>query len=60
MFSIFIPGINLTDSSIKWFDITATQIQKVNGFTITNTTDIPLVPCTAQHVSVTEGTLTDF
>jgi hypothetical protein len=46
MFALFIAGINITDPSIRWFDITVTQNFKSNGFNSINQTNIPLVPCT--------------
>ena len=60
MFSVFIPGINLTDPSATWFDVNIYQTYVSDGFTMLNKTKTPLVPCTEEHLSITEGIKKDY
>jgi hypothetical protein len=46
MFTVAIPGINITDPSITWFEINAYQVILNTTSVIYNITNIPLVPCT--------------
>lgn len=51
MFSVGINGLNLSDSSIKYFNITLKQHFYSPIMKDTNVTTIPLIPCTPQHFS---------
>jgi hypothetical protein len=60
MFGIFIFGLNLTNTTARWFDISLTQDYYSPVLNVINSTNIPLSPCTDSHFSMDPNILNSF
>jgi len=50
MFAIGIPGLNLGNTTVKYFDIALKQINYGPHYTLINSTSVPLEPCSLKHI----------
>ena len=52
MFSVFIRGLNLSDTSLKLFDIKVYEEEFTPLLVLVNRTEVPLIGCSQEHFNV--------
>ena len=59
IFAVMVKNVNLS-GNVRMFDVKLIEDRIIEAHTFTNTTEVPLVPCTVEHFSFGEKLLYSF